>query len=138
MNVVPIDSTSNYVNTQSSETSMLDPEEFLNVLLVQLENQNPLEPMNDVEYISQIVQFSMLDGINGMKQEMFQDKAVSYIGKTVVGSIEVGSNNQTQMIDGVVTGVSFIGDKVLLNLENGAMYLENVIEISEWYEKQFY
>jgi len=131
MNIVPIDSTTQVVNTQKEKADMLNPEEFLGVLLSQLENQNPLEPMNDIEYISQLVQFSMLDGINALRQEMFEDKAVKYIGKNVMGSISVGSNKETQIIDGVVKSVSFIGNKVLLNLENGAMYLENVIEISE-------
>ncbi len=46
--------------TQSVQTSK---NEFLELMVAQLKNQNPLDPQNSGEFLSQLAQFSSVDGI---------------------------------------------------------------------------
>lgn len=71
----------------------LEKEDFLNLLVTQLQNQDPMEPMTNQEYISQMTQFSMLEQSRNMNAnlallQMYQAslnnvQAVSLIGKTI-------------------------------------------------------
>lgn len=46
---------------QSSESRSLGQDVFLNLLVTQLKNQDPLNPMEATEFVSQLAQFSELD-----------------------------------------------------------------------------
>lgn len=67
----------------------LDKEAFLKLLIAQLSNQDPLNPMEDREFIAQMAQFSTLEQMTNMSKTLEKmvdsDKysAVSYVGKTV-------------------------------------------------------
>lgn len=53
--------------TQNKE---LGKNEFLNLLVAQLNNQNPLEPQGNGEFIAQLAQFSSLEGIEKLNTSM--------------------------------------------------------------------
>jgi flagellar basal-body rod modification protein FlgD len=73
--------------------SELGKEEFLQLLVAQLQNQDPLEPMTNAEFVAQLAQFSSVEqlvsvneGINilGMQQMgMSNAQAADFIGKDV-------------------------------------------------------
>jgi flagellar basal-body rod modification protein FlgD len=44
-------------------TSQLGRDQFMQLLVTQMRNQNPLEPLKDAEFIAQLAQFSSLEGI---------------------------------------------------------------------------
>jgi len=56
---VAIDASGNPIATGSEQ--MLGKDEFLQLLVTQLQYQDPLEPMSDTEYIAQLAQFSSLE-----------------------------------------------------------------------------
>jgi len=65
MNVSSITSTnaanSTATNNAASGLSGLDANAFMMILLAQLRNQNPLEPMDDKELIGQMTQLNSLE-----------------------------------------------------------------------------
>lgn len=44
--------------------------EFLTLMIIQLQNQDPLSPMDNGEFIAQMAQFSMVEGISQMSQSL--------------------------------------------------------------------
>lgn len=54
-------------NTQNKD---LGKNEFLNLLVAQLNNQNPLEPQGNGEFIAQLAQFSTLEGVEKLNTSM--------------------------------------------------------------------
>ncbi len=88
----------NNTNTASSAGSSLDKltsdfNNFLKLLTIQLQNQDPTEPMDTDKMTQQLVQFTgveqqikmnqSLDSIVGLQQETRTSTALSYIGKEV-------------------------------------------------------
>ena len=79
--------------TTRTPSAELGKEEFLKILMVQLQNQDPLNPMEDKEFISQMATFSSLEQIMNMSKSidtLVQSQLVSpivqyshMIGKTV-------------------------------------------------------
>lgn len=74
----------------------LDKDAFLTLLVTQLKYQDPLNPMDDKEFVAQLAQFSSLEqlmsintGITGMNEASKQQQmisAVSFIGKDILAS----------------------------------------------------
>jgi flagellar basal-body rod modification protein FlgD len=56
--------------TSSESTGELDKQAFLNLLVTQLKCQDPLEPMENTEFIAQLAQFSSLEQLTNMNGNM--------------------------------------------------------------------
>lgn len=49
---------------------------FLQLLVQQLKNQNPLDPIKDTEFVSQLATFSSLEQLAGMNATLLQIQAI--------------------------------------------------------------
>jgi flagellar basal-body rod modification protein FlgD len=80
----------------AAKNDVLGKDAFLKLLVVQLQNQDPLNPLDDKEFIAQLAQFSSLEqmtniseGISSLTDKTAQQdmlSAVNYIGKEVTAS----------------------------------------------------
>ncbi|WP_445613948.1 flagellar hook assembly protein FlgD [Geobacillus sp. YF-1] len=115
---------------------ILGKDDFLKILLAQLQNQDPLNPMEDKDFISQMASFSSLEqmmNIADLMQQWMQtshrDMLLRYsewIGKTV--SWLDGSDVK----QAVVQSVQQKDGQVVLGLENGAMIAaDQVIKVEQ-------
>lgn len=50
----------------SGFNSELGRDQFITLLVAQLQNQDPLEPVTNEDFVSQLAQFSTLEGIEGL------------------------------------------------------------------------
>lgn len=57
------------VLTQQTD-SALGRDAFLSLLITQLQNQNPLEPQADGEFLAQLAQFSSLESLEGIGRDI--------------------------------------------------------------------
>ncbi|TVM19794.1 flagellar hook assembly protein FlgD [Oceanidesulfovibrio indonesiensis] len=84
--------------------SELGKEDFLTLLVVQLQNQDPLNPMDDTQFTSQLAEFSSLEqltninkgveSLNGGSERDQMITAVNFIGKEVRASGDmIGKSN---------------------------------------------
>lgn len=56
--------------SKTGDNSSLGKDAFLNILITQLQNQDPTQPMDDKEFISQMAQFSSLEQMQNMTTAM--------------------------------------------------------------------
>ncbi len=83
-------SSSQYWGTTSAEPKQqLDMATFLNLLVTQLSNQNPLEPMNDSEFYAQIAQLGQVQGINKINETLAtQSQAITDLKTALTDGVE--------------------------------------------------
>ncbi|HEY3829854.1 MAG TPA: flagellar hook capping FlgD N-terminal domain-containing protein [Solirubrobacteraceae bacterium] len=107
--------------TPENPKGELGKNDFLKLMVAQLQAQNPLEPTNDTEYIAELAQFSQLEQTTNIAQTSSQSataqqvaQAVGLIGHTVsyidpttgattqgkVQNVEIGSSGATLTIEG--------------------------------------
>ncbi|WP_258921671.1 flagellar hook capping FlgD N-terminal domain-containing protein [Heyndrickxia coagulans] len=48
----------------------LDKNAFLKILIAQLQNQDPTNPMDDTQFVSQMAQFSSLEQMTNLKDDI--------------------------------------------------------------------
>jgi len=65
-------------NTQVKDGSTLGKDDFLKLMITQLQYQNPLEPMDNTEYISQMASFSALEQMANLNTSFEKMSAVLY------------------------------------------------------------
>ncbi len=108
----------------------LGKDEFLKILAVQLSNQDPLEPMQDTDFIAQTAQFSSLEQMQELNNSYVTSQAHAMIGKNVVATI-TDENGISQTIFGKVTGVLRSGKTDYLQV--GSYYVP-LGSVSETYD----
>jgi flagellar basal-body rod modification protein FlgD len=99
----------------------LETEDFINMMLTQLQNQDPTEPAKNQELLAQMSQIGQLqsattlqESLKGMVTQNQIGAAAGLIGKSVQG---LDANDDP--IDGTVTSVRVESDGVSLELDNG-------------------
>lgn len=119
---------------QKGENSSLGKDAFLKILVTQLQNQDPTQPMDDKEFIAQMAQFSTLEQMQNMTASMEklltsqnETQLMSYttfIGKEVKWSEltqGVDDNGQVVMANGtgVINEMKFVDGEPVFVLEDG-------------------
>jgi len=140
-----IDSSLYLQNQQTARTPSpeLGKDEFLKILMTQLQNQDPTNPMEDREFISQMAQFSSLEqmmnmtnSIDTLVQSQLISPVIQYshmIGKVVsYQGYDEEADTETGIEQSKVMGVSQNDGWAIFELENGEkVYADAVIKVNE-------
>lgn len=112
----------------SADNSTLGMNDFLNLLVAQMKNQDSLNPMDNTEFVSQLAQFSSLQAMSNLEERSKQSQATSLIGKTVVVA-DIDKKGDLEVTEGVVEKVTIFGGETYLFVDGKAFDLANVMEI---------
>jgi flagellar basal-body rod modification protein FlgD len=111
----------------------LTQQDFLSVLITQLQYQDPLQPMNDEAFLGQLAQFSALEVATQQSSQLdtlitfnSMNQAVSLMGRKVeVSGSSSGAAGATSAV-GTVSAVSFSTGSPMLTVTTTANTLTNV------------
>jgi len=121
---------SNQTSTSSStkKSDGLGEGDFLNLLITQLKNQNPLDPMKDTDFIAQLANFSNLQqmtnvntNVSSLLQQQNIANATAIIGKQVTTS---------DGKSGIVSQVSMASGQVSIYVGNNKYSMSDVTAVS--------
>lgn len=106
----------------SSAANGLDFESLLRIILTQLTYQDPLKPMDNFQFVSQLAQFSQLqqgqtlnDQITNLLAAQAAMQGTSLLGRTVDFA-----NPSGQTLSGVVRSVSFTSGQPQVSIQTAA------------------
>lgn len=121
---MPVDPVSPYAsapppNTMSaSQKASMDYDTFLQLLITQMKNQDPLQPMDSSEYVAQLATFSNVEQsiltnnkLDALLSATMLSQAGSIIGKTITSA--------DGKVSGVVEAVRFITGGAIAILADG-------------------
>mgnify|MGYP001096124631 FL=1 len=137
MSVGAVQSTSGSGQEQATRTrgpQELGKQEFLMLLVAQLRNQDPLNPMQDREFIAQLAQLNALEQMQQLNETLSAmaelttlGQVASFIGKQVSG-LEKGTG---ELVEGVVSKVTIIDGNVVLEVGGKQVEVRDVVSIAE-------
>lgn len=106
----------------------LGKDEFLKILMVQLQNQDPLDPMDDKDFVAQMATFSQLEQTMNMASSMdrlVENQTISpiiqyshMIGKEITYE-DVNDDDTKEFVTSEVVSVSQKNGSAIFELENG-------------------
>ncbi len=116
----------------------LGEQQFLQLMVAQLQNQDPTQPMQSGNFLGQLAQFGTVSGIQGLQSSFSQLAssmqsnqalmATSLVGHTVLAPGSAGSLSAGGSISGAVNLSSAAGD-VVVGVYNSAGQLVNSMDL---------
>jgi flagellar basal-body rod modification protein FlgD len=99
-----------------SESSVLGKEDFLNLLITQLQNQDPLNPTDSTEFTAQLAQFSSLEQLSNVNDNLeqlqnFQASTNNSQAVLLLGKVITANGNFLQLTDCEPIGCDFSLDR---------------------------
>ncbi len=91
----------------TSSSKQLTQQDFLQLLSTQMQNQDPMQPMDDSQFMAQMAQFSTLQATTTMSTDMTALRAHTDINTAtdLVGKKVTITNSTVGTVTGDVTGV---------------------------------
>ena len=107
---------------------------YMTLLVTQLQNQNPLEPMSSDEMTAQLAQLSQLEHLESMDKTF--EKAL-YTAEVNQGAglidrqVSYLPEDSNEAVSGRVGGVSMIDGKVIVSVGNQGVSLDRILSIAK-------
>lgn len=97
----------------------LGKDAFLQLLVTQLEYQDPMNPTDNTQMVSQLAQFSALEEMQNVSSAIANSQALSLVGRNVIMEVgkSTGSENTTT-VAGYVEYVKMIDGKAMLSIND--------------------
>lgn len=111
--------------------TQLGKDDFLKLLVTQLQYQDPLQPMDNTEFIAQTAQFTALEQMQNLNKTMTNSQAFATIGKGVFMNTKNEQTGQYEMIYGIVQSVDIINGKPYLNLGDKTAPYEDIYRMQD-------
>ena len=141
----------------TTKTNDLDKDAFLQLLVAQLQNQDPLEPQDNGEFIAQMAQFSTLEQMNNMTSSMDKiselvsnidtsvlvgqlsgmiGKGVEWMNQTSTADENGNPITETSSLSGIITGVTVASGvtKIIATDSEGNRHQVDIANIAHVYE----
>lgn len=121
------DGTAAQNQSSNVQASGISQEDFLKILLTQLNYQDPLKPLDNQEFLAQMAQFSSLeqtrqlnDRIDTLLSIQSSSQSIGLLGKTVDITTEAGA------VTGEVTTLTFKDGQPMMTVKVGDQFLTDV------------
>ncbi|MBL8093047.1 MAG: hypothetical protein JNL73_02680 [Anaerolineales bacterium] len=117
--------------TAKSAASQSLQDQFLTLLVSQLKNQNPLEPMKNDEFLAQTAQFQSLTEMQKLNKSMaaFMSQSQLNNASALIGKQVTAMQSSGDTLTGVVTSVQMNGSDVLLEIDGQYAPLSGVTKV---------
>ncbi|HUY91743.1 MAG TPA: flagellar hook capping FlgD N-terminal domain-containing protein [Pirellulales bacterium] len=119
-------------STNASSFASLTPDDFLKMLITELQNQDPMNPTDNTQILQQISEMSniaatssLTSSLNGMLTEQNLSAASALVGRNVTGLADDGSN-----ASGKVDSVTIANGTAKLNIGQQTVSLKNIQQVT--------
>jgi len=119
------------ITTNSTKESNIGKDEFLKLLLIQLKSQNPMKPMDNMEFASQLAQFSQLEQLTNIRSlienqnNLFESLAQALQGSTMGSFLGEYASAYTNKVNFTGENEPTIGFSLNSNVQSGEALIKD-------------
>lgn len=129
----PYYSKTNVDKASATNKQDLGKDQFLKILIAQLSNQDPTQPLQDKEFIAQMAQFSTVEQLTNISKSvnMLQQSfglSAALIGKTISWA-ETTSTGSAQNKNGVVDSLLFKDGVQYANVGTSQVAVDKILTV---------
>ncbi|MEA4846526.1 MAG: flagellar hook capping FlgD N-terminal domain-containing protein [Clostridiaceae bacterium] len=124
--------TASAASTDRTASTELGKDEFLKLLVTQMRYQDPLEPIDNTEYVSQLAQFSTLEHMSNMSSGISYMEALSMTGKYITATTTDSTTGESKNVNGVVDSVKLKSGSAVLVVAGTEINLDEVTEVLDY------
>lgn len=129
-----------YTNSnQKQNKNTLEKDDFLKLLVTELKNQDPLQPADNKQFITEMAQFSTLEimnnvaaAIEGLQDEISKQTQQSLLvqGTSLIGKEVTGTDADGQLIQGIVESIIWKDEELELQVGDSKLKLTEVSQVT--------
>lgn len=128
----------NNTNSTSSSSTTLDKNAFLQLMIAQMKNQDPLSPMDNSQMVAQLATFSTLEQLTNMasdiaelKESLVTQNSQSLLtqGAALIGKDVTYYGSDGKETSGTVTSVKWSDGSLSLMVGETELAMEDVLEL---------
>ena len=108
--------------------SQLGKEDFLLLLVTQMQYQDPLSPADNTDFVAQLAQFSALEQMSNLNQTVSNNSAYALIGQEVLIR-HTTSTGDIQEVQGTVQKVSIRNGSAYVTVDGQDFLYDEVVEV---------
>lgn len=116
---------------QQKKNDSLDKDAFLNLLVTQMQYQDPLQPTTNTEYMAQLAQFSTVEELQNLATSFDTSQAMNMAGQYVILNVPDAAGNINQ-VSGLVDYVTLTDGKAFFHINEQyypAEYLDSIVSL---------
>jgi flagellar basal-body rod modification protein FlgD len=115
----------------AAAAASIDTNQFLTLLMAQLTNQNPLEPLKDSEMLSQFAQLNSVEELRSIHTLLTDTASANQTGyaASLIGKTITANRASDEDLSGVVTSITVEAGKVYVHVGKEVAMLSDVVEI---------
>ncbi len=118
--------------SKTSPTGQLGEQDFLKLLVAQLGNQDPMQPMDNTQFVTQLAQFDSLQRMQSVDDQMGLLLKVEQLGQAngLIGKqIEATGGSNGTNIKGTVDSVNVVNGSPVLSVDGQSVNLTDVVSV---------
>jgi flagellar basal-body rod modification protein FlgD len=140
--VASVANSTNTAAKTASATAQADPlgkDAFFKMLIAQMRNQDPLNPMDGTAFAAQLAQFSSLEQLTNLNEalnvqnmnftNLLNAQTVNLIGKEITANQKDAKTSETTTVTGEVTAVQFKEGSIYLTVNDKEISFSDVTAV---------
>ena len=132
MTTTPVGSSSG-TQLPGNKSLGLSPSDFINMMVTQLKNQDPLQPTSNQDLLNQMSQIGQLQSTTDLQNSLKTLTLQQTLGSAgnLIGKMVTGQDDHGNPMQGLVNSVKVVDGAVSLELDNGQeLAMSNVTGIT--------
>jgi flagellar basal-body rod modification protein FlgD len=131
-----VNGVSEFLNTMSAsgtsrkDNQSLSMDDFFQLMVAQLKNQDMFSPTDNTQMINQMAQFSIVNALTDMKALTSTTYSMSLIGKQATVAF-MDDNGQLQSVTGLIEGVNLYGGAEEVVIGGKSYGLSNIMSVTD-------
>ncbi len=114
---------------KDSNEELVNSETFLNLMVKEMTNQDPLEPTSNTEFVAQLAQFTQLTYAQDSSKFAMANYAATLVGKVATGSKMDGADLVTKT--GVVESVTQSGNTYMVRIDGIEFDIKKITAVKD-------